>query len=997
MQRFFHERRSRVLPLRRPRRLRQPPPSWSPQVNEVLADADHRPARRARHDHRRRRRRRPRPAPPRRPRRPPRAPPTTTAPRRPTPPPTPPRAARERPRRPVRDRRGAARGGRCAQGGATARHRAGADRGRAAVPRVLLRPVPRCASAARSRRSSASARCSSAVRCFAALVAVSYLAFAGFVIVALRSGAPISSCGCFGKVDTPPSVVHVVLDVAFAGVAVGGRVRRRRRAARRARRPAAARDSVPAAPRDRMLARVPRVHLAPEDDGRRPGGRRVSCTAGREQGRRVHQLVGAARPPALLERKSSRRGFLIGSAMVGSAVAVAGCAPGTQPGDAVQPHHRLRAAGSAPTGGPSSAAPSTTGSTRARPAASPAAGGAPTSPRFCNGTRYYIDCMQNCCGPNLGNGFCAGCTECRCGGGCDTRRIYCNYFRYGQCHQEIGISGPIACRRRHLHAAVHRRVDGVQHRGRGRQPHRRARARARVHAPTPTVRLARRPPLHRRRVELRRGEGRLLRPPSGRQRHLRRVQRHAGVSSIPLGQSVDSGLTAAQDPSGSYVFGRGTGNEQIWYQRNDRRRLVGLAVAGRQLRVRSVGRQQPVRALRVRARWRRRGLGPNARPRAASAASSRSGARPPPTRSAVSDPSGVYVFVTGKDSGVYYRRFSGGGWSAWTALGGAATSDCWAVSDPSRALRLRPRHRQGPRLPAVLRRRLVGVDVARWRGDLRSVRDQPVVRARTSSCAGNDNAVWTQRLAGGTWSGWTSLGGGADAGPVAAGDDAAGLFLFVRANDNALWFRRLVGQQLVGLGVARRDVRAGARRSLSACAGGYPPRARRCWSWPCSRPVSHHAAAGRTGRQRRARAGARQRGRGRGDVGGRRRPGRGPDPERRHERAARIDLVTATVDHAPTGGSVTRARSVEVVPAGRGAGRARTGVGAVPAQRGSARRHRHGQGAEHAGEGGAGVAGARGQRSRALGAADRAGGADARRDADERHHELDGARRRGSR
>jgi hypothetical protein len=54
---------------------------------------------------------------------------------------------------------------------------------------------------------------------FVALVAVSYFAFAGFVLVALRRGAPISSCGCFGKVDTPPSAVHVVLDVAFAGVA----------------------------------------------------------------------------------------------------------------------------------------------------------------------------------------------------------------------------------------------------------------------------------------------------------------------------------------------------------------------------------------------------------------------------------------------------------------------------------------------------------------------------------------------------------------------------------------------------------------------------------------------------------------------------------------------------------------------------------------------------------------------------------------------------------
>ncbi len=40
------------------------------------------------------------------------------------------------------------------------------------------------------------------------------------MVVALRTGAPISSCGCFGKIDTPPSMVHVVLDVAFAGVAI---------------------------------------------------------------------------------------------------------------------------------------------------------------------------------------------------------------------------------------------------------------------------------------------------------------------------------------------------------------------------------------------------------------------------------------------------------------------------------------------------------------------------------------------------------------------------------------------------------------------------------------------------------------------------------------------------------------------------------------------------------------------------------------------------------
>jgi hypothetical protein len=50
------------------------------------------------------------------------------------------------------------------------------------------------------------------------LVAVSYLAFAAFVIAALASGRPIGSCGCFGRDDTPPTWWHVVLNVAAAAV-----------------------------------------------------------------------------------------------------------------------------------------------------------------------------------------------------------------------------------------------------------------------------------------------------------------------------------------------------------------------------------------------------------------------------------------------------------------------------------------------------------------------------------------------------------------------------------------------------------------------------------------------------------------------------------------------------------------------------------------------------------------------------------------------------------
>lgn len=50
----------------------------------------------------------------------------------------------------------------------------------------------------------------------AALVAASFLGFAAFVAVALARHSPVGSCGCFGGVDTPPSSIHVVIDVGLA-------------------------------------------------------------------------------------------------------------------------------------------------------------------------------------------------------------------------------------------------------------------------------------------------------------------------------------------------------------------------------------------------------------------------------------------------------------------------------------------------------------------------------------------------------------------------------------------------------------------------------------------------------------------------------------------------------------------------------------------------------------------------------------------------------------
>jgi hypothetical protein len=56
-------------------------------------------------------------------------------------------------------------------------------------------------------------------RLFAALMALSYAAFAAFVVAALHRGVPLATCGCFGVADTPPTPLHVAVNLVAAGVA----------------------------------------------------------------------------------------------------------------------------------------------------------------------------------------------------------------------------------------------------------------------------------------------------------------------------------------------------------------------------------------------------------------------------------------------------------------------------------------------------------------------------------------------------------------------------------------------------------------------------------------------------------------------------------------------------------------------------------------------------------------------------------------------------------
>lgn len=52
------------------------------------------------------------------------------------------------------------------------------------------------------------------------VVGMAYLAFAAVVVVIIRGGTA-ASCGCFGSSATPPSILHVAVNLTSAAVAFG--------------------------------------------------------------------------------------------------------------------------------------------------------------------------------------------------------------------------------------------------------------------------------------------------------------------------------------------------------------------------------------------------------------------------------------------------------------------------------------------------------------------------------------------------------------------------------------------------------------------------------------------------------------------------------------------------------------------------------------------------------------------------------------------------------
>jgi hypothetical protein len=152
--------------------------------------------------------------------------------------------------------------------------------------------------------------------------------------------------------------------------------------------------------------------------------------------RLVNRLSGASAGHAPPEEGPSRRGFLAGMAVAGSALA-------TKPWDFVAKPNTAYASvcGSGATcaeGWSVFCCTINYGQNSCPPGSFLAGWWKADNSSFCGGTaRYYLDCNANC--PTSCSCYCPT-------GTCDNRRTCCNQFRYGQCHQEIACAGPVVCR-----------------------------------------------------------------------------------------------------------------------------------------------------------------------------------------------------------------------------------------------------------------------------------------------------------------------------------------------------------------------------------------------------------------------------------------------------------------------------------------------------------------------------------------------------------------------
>jgi hypothetical protein len=171
---------------------------------------------------------------------------------------------------------------------------------------------------------------------------------------------------------------------------------------------------------------------------------------GRTSGSSVTQRAADA-VTTWLSRRTSRRGFLVRAGVVGSAFAVDTIGFALKPQSA---YASVCGPGSTCGSGWTVFCATINNGVNTCPPGSIAAGWwKADGASLCGGrARYIVDCNATCsnCGGG-GSGICArSCwsCSCRCGPGtsCDQRKVCCNAFRYGQCHQEVPQVGGVVCR-----------------------------------------------------------------------------------------------------------------------------------------------------------------------------------------------------------------------------------------------------------------------------------------------------------------------------------------------------------------------------------------------------------------------------------------------------------------------------------------------------------------------------------------------------------------------
>ena len=154
-----------------------------------------------------------------------------------------------------------------------------------------------------------------------------------------------------------------------------------------------------------------------------------------------------------LSRRTTRRGFLVRTAVVGSALTVDTIGFALKPGSA---YASVCGPGSSCGSGWTVFCATINGGVNACPPGSIAAGWwKADGASLCGGrSRYIVDCNALCSRCHTASGRAGICSpscwscSCHCGpsGQCDQRRVCCNAFRYGQCNQQVRQVGSVVCR-----------------------------------------------------------------------------------------------------------------------------------------------------------------------------------------------------------------------------------------------------------------------------------------------------------------------------------------------------------------------------------------------------------------------------------------------------------------------------------------------------------------------------------------------------------------------